>query len=107
MVLPEDEEEREEYFTGLKKTFLSTAMGVAAGVFSFYITWESGSQTIMREPFALILLLSAVWFQRSILPYFDVDPTEFDAKDWLFLGFMTITFAMVTWTLLIPVNPLR
>lgn len=105
--MPEDEEEREEYITSLKKTFLSTAVGVAAGAVSFYITWEPESRTIMREPFALILLISSVWIQRSIFPYIEVDPSDFESKDWLFLGFMTIAFALVTWTLLIPVNPLR
>lgn len=106
MVVPQDPEEREEYFNGIKKTLVSTLMGIFVGAVAFTMTWEPASGTLKREPFALILIISAVWVQRSIYPRLGIDPDDFDTKDWLFLGFMTVTFAIVVWTLLIPVNPL-
>lgn len=103
--MPEGEE-REEYVTSMKKTLLSTAFGLALGPICFYMTWDAESQSLMREPFAFFLLLGAVWVQGAVLPHLGVDTEELEAKDWLFIGFMTITFALAVWTLLIPVNPI-
>jgi len=99
-------EEREEYITSLKKTFLSTAVGIALGPICFYMTWDAATQSLIREPFALIAILSGIWAQKAIFPHIGVDPDEFESKDWLFLGFMTMAFALATWTLIIPINPI-
>ncbi|MBS1262968.1 MAG: hypothetical protein MAG715_00133 [Methanonatronarchaeales archaeon] len=104
-LLPEGDE-REEYMRGIKKTLLSTLLGILSGALSFELTWSQEADGLIREPFALMLILFAIWLQGPLFPYIGVDPSEFDSKDWLFLGFMTVTFAITTWTLLIPVNPI-
>lgn len=108
-LLPEDEGEREEYFTSLKKTFVSAGVGVLSGVAAFALTWNPAGvaegDPIIREPFALFLILAAIWIQGPVFRAMGVEPDDFESKDWLFIGFMTLTFAVATWTLMIPANP--
>jgi hypothetical protein len=81
-----------KHVEGIKKTVLSSLLGIVGGVASFYLS-----------AYSLFILIVIVYSQRFILPRLGVDAKEFRATDWFFLVFMTVAFWFVTWTILL--NP--
>jgi hypothetical protein len=81
-----------KHVEGIKKTILSSLLGIIGGVASFYLS-----------AYSLFILIVIVYSQRVILPRIGVDAKEFRATDWFFLVFMTVAFWFVTWTILL--NP--
>lgn len=91
------EEEREkERIEGIKKTAISGIFGIFAGIISFYLAGEGQ----VRAGFGFTILAFAILIQKYICPLinFTVDLTT---KDWLYMGFMTLSFWFVSWTLLL------
>jgi len=89
-----------EYITALKKTALSSIMGVLAGVVAFFIATGPDSM-LQREGISLISILFFIWIQQSIFPFIGVDAKKFSGKDWAFIGMMTFFFAYMIWVLLL------
>ncbi|MGZ4864327.1 MAG: EMC6-like membrane protein [Halobacteriota archaeon] len=81
-----------KHVEGIKKTVLSSLLGIVGGVASFYLS-----------AYSLFILIVIIYSQRLILPRVGVDAKEFRATDWFFLVFMTVAFWFVTWTILL--NP--
>ncbi len=81
-----------KHIEGIKKTALSSALGIAGGVASFYL-----------PAYSFFILIVVVYSQRIILPRIGVDASEYRATDWFFLVFMTVAFWFVSWTILL--NP--
>ncbi|MGZ4910954.1 MAG: EMC6-like membrane protein [Halobacteriota archaeon] len=81
-----------KHVEGIKKTVLSSLLGIVGGVASFYLS-----------AYSLFILIVIIYSQRLILPRVGVEAKEFRATDWFFLVFMTVAFWFVTWTILL--NP--
>jgi hypothetical protein len=84
------EEKRVKHVEGIKKTALSSVLGVAGGVISYYL-----------PAYSLFILIVVVYGQRLILPRLAIDTKEYRLTDWFFLGFMTFAFWFVSWTILL------
>ncbi|OUJ18609.1 putative membrane protein [Methanonatronarchaeum thermophilum] len=84
----------------LKKTALPSVMGIVAGVVAYYIA-AGPAGPLQREVFGLVAILFFMWIQQSVFPLIDIDTDDFGGKDWAFVGFMTITFAYITWSLIL------
>ncbi|PTD94331.1 hypothetical protein C9439_03280 [archaeon SCG-AAA382B04] len=93
--------DKSEYYTSLKKTGLSSILGLLGGVVAYYIAGPSLAALKQKEPFGLLFLLFLVWIQQSLFPLIDVDPDEFSGKDWAFIGLMTLSFGFISWSLLL------
>jgi len=89
---PSEEERRILYREGLVKTLLSSFFGVIAGVLSFKL----------GNSFPTILLVIAVLIaiQYPIYRKIGVRMKEFGKKDWIYVGFMTFDFWLITSVLL-------
>lgn len=81
-----------KHIEGIKKTALSSVLGIVGGLASFYL-----------PAYSFFILIVVVYSQRIILPWIGVDAKEFRATDWFFLVFMTVAFWFVSWTILL--NP--
>lgn len=81
-----------KHVEGIKKTALSSLLGIAGGVASFFL-----------PAYWIFILIAIVYSQRIILPRIGVDAKEYRATDWFFLVFMTVAFWFVSWTILL--NP--
>ncbi|NYT00268.1 MAG: hypothetical protein GKB99_00880 [Methanocellales archaeon] len=91
------EEDREkEYMDGIKKTAISGIFGVLAGIISFYLAGEGQ----VRAGFGFTVLAFAILIQKYIYPLINVTG-ELKTKDWFYVGFMTLSFWFVSWTLLL------
>lgn len=90
-----------EYYDSLKKTGLSSILGIVGGVIAFYVAGPTLASLKQKEPFGLLLLLFFVWIQKSLLPMIGVDTSDFGGKDWAFIGLMTISFGFISWSLLL------
>jgi hypothetical protein len=84
------QEKRVKHVEGIKKTALSSVLGIAGGVFSYYL-----------PAYSFFILIVVVYGQRLILPRLAIDTKEFRLTDWFFLVFMTVAFWFVSWTILL------
>lgn len=76
------------------KTFLPLLMGIIAGLISYLLTGDMRS----RDPFGILVLVITVYLHKFILPRFDV---TIETKDWLGIGFLTLSTWYISWTLLL------
>lgn len=84
------QEKRVKHVEGIKKTALSSVLGIAAGVLSYYL-----------PAYSFFILIVVVYGQRLVLPRLAIDTKEFRLTDWFFLVFMTFAFWFVSWTILL------
>jgi len=77
------------------KTYLPLLMGIIAGIISFLLTGDFRS----RDPFGIIVLIFFIYIHKYILPKFGEEVTS--GKDWLAVGFLTLTTWYITWTILL------
>ncbi|MGB9372244.1 MAG: hypothetical protein WCB79_09995 [Halobacteriota archaeon] len=86
----QEQGEQTKHVEGIKKTLLSSLLGIAGGVFSFYL-----------PAYGILILLVVVYAQRLALPRIKIDTKEYRFTDWFFLVFMTFAFWFVSWTILL------
>jgi cation transport ATPase len=86
----QEQEEQTKHVDGIKKTLLSSLLGIAGGVISYYL-----------PAYGLLILLVVVYAQRLALPRIKIDTKEYRFTDWFFLVFMTFAFWFVSWTILL------
>jgi cation transport ATPase len=86
----QEQERRTKHVEGIKKTLLSSLLGIVGGVFSYYL-----------PAYGILILLVVVYAQRLVLPRVKIDTKEFRFTDWFFLVFMTFAFWFVSWTILL------
>ena len=86
----QEQEEQTKHVEGIKKTLLSSLLGIAGGVFSYYL-----------PAYGILILLVVVYTQRLALPRIKIDTKEYRFTDWFFLVFMTFAFWFVSWTILL------
>lgn len=96
-----EEERKKEYMGGIKKTVIPGIFGIIGGFISFYLAGSVVGGVQPRAGFGLIILVSAVFIQKYIFPLVSIRAEELGAKDWLYIGFMTLAFWFVSWTFLL------
>lgn len=85
-----ESEKQIKHVEGIKKTLLSSLLGIVAGVFSYYL-----------PAYGILILLILIYAQRIILLRVKIDTKEFRFTDWFFIVFMTFAFWFVSWTILL------
>ncbi|OKY78877.1 MAG: putative membrane protein [Candidatus Methanohalarchaeum thermophilum] len=89
-----------KYVESLKKTALSSLLGIVAGFVAFFIS-KGPEGPLQRDFFGFIVIVFFIWIQQSIYPMIDIDPGDFSGKDWAYLGLMTLSFGFIVWTLIL------
>ncbi|HYB58707.1 MAG TPA: hypothetical protein VEB88_00485 [Candidatus Acidoferrales bacterium] len=85
-----ESEKQIKHVEGIKKTLLSSLLGIVGGVLSYYL-----------PAYGILILLIVIYMQRIILPRVKIDTKELRFTDWFFLVFMTFAFWFVSWTILL------
>jgi len=95
------EERKKAYVDGIKKTVIPGVFGIIGGFISFYLAGEGVNGVQPRAGFGLIVLVFFISVQKYIFPLVNIHTEEMGAKDWLYIGFMTLVFWFVSWTFLL------
>ena len=82
------------------KTVLTVIVGAVMGaVFAYTLGDATGTS------FSIFAMLIFVFFltyaQKLIYPFVGINVEKFRIRDWFFTGFMTFSFWLITWTILI------
>lgn len=91
-------EKQAEHIVRIKKTLVSCIAGILVGVLSWYL------QVTVKNDIGLLafmLMLAGVVLQRHVFILLKIDSRKMGAKDWLYQGFMTFAFWVMTWTILL------
>ncbi|MDI6888205.1 MAG: hypothetical protein QMC78_00710 [Methanocellales archaeon] len=109
MRIPEKsgEERKKEYVDGIKKTIIPGIFGIIGGFISFYLAGNGIGGVQPRAGFGLIILVFVIFIQKYVFPLVSVRAEELGAKDWLYIGFMTLAFWFVSWTFLLTCKYLK
>lgn len=97
-ILTPDERKR-LLIDGIKKTAVPAFIGAA-----FALLFVQTADQIAGKPWYLVFLLVifvSYYIQRLLYPVINVRVKEFEAKDWLYVEFLTIIYLLVFWTLLL------
>lgn len=97
-ILTPDERKR-LLIEGIKKTAVPAFIGAA-----FALLFVQTADKIAGKPWYLVFLLVILvsyYIQRFLYPVINVRVKEFEAKDWLYVEFLTIIYMLVFWTLLL------
>jgi len=87
-----------EHIARIKRTLVSSLMGIIAGVLSYYINISFSKDA---GYLALMLMLAGIVIQKHIFILMGMDTAKLGAKDWFYQGFMTFAFWFMTWTILL------
>lgn len=93
------EQRRKDRVEGIIKTAVASILGIVAGVVAFLVLDEGTDNTW----YAIIVIIAIVtyYIQRVIYPQIKIDTKEFGIKDWFYVEFLVIDFALVTWVLML------
>ncbi|MFP4654154.1 MAG: hypothetical protein ACLFMM_00475 [Methanohalobium sp.] len=93
------EQRRKDRVEGIIKTAVASILGIIAGVVAFLVL---GTGTDTRW-YAIIVIIAIVTYyvQRVIYPQINIDIKEFGIKDWFYVEFLVVDFALVTWVLML------
>ncbi|MFB6084887.1 MAG: hypothetical protein ABEJ94_11660 [Halorientalis sp.] len=97
-------ERRAAHLRGLKVTTLSAIAGIGAAVASSVVTAGMAPAAAATSDTALLVVLGAILVQFPLLLGLGVDVGDFDAKDFLYVGFMTFSLWFVSWGVLLTAN---
>ena len=91
-------EKQAEHIARIKKTLVACIAGIIVGILSWYL------QVTVKNAIGLLafmLMLAGVVLQRHIFVLLHIETGKMGAKDWLYQGFMTFAFWIMTWTILL------
>ena len=97
-ILTPDERKR-LLIEGIKKTAVPAFIGAGFALL-FVLTADKIAGKPWYVVFLLVILVS-YYIQRFLYPVINVRVKEFEAKDWLYVEFLTIIYMLVFWTLLL------
>lgn len=94
---------KDEYFLILKRTLIAIGAGVIAGLICFYFEKGFiGTQGSSDFAFlAILIMIACILIQKHIFMLLRIDYTTLQSKDWVYQGFMTFGFWLITWTILL------
>ena len=88
----------ERRIEGIKKTVIPSLIGMVFGTLLGAVVGD-GENLNFIELFILVAMLTYV--QKFIFPSVGISPSDFETKDWFYVGFMTFAFILVSWTMYI------
>ena len=91
-------EKQAEHIVRIKKTLVACIAGILVGALSWYLQVTVKSDIGLL---AFMLMLAGVVLQRHIFILLKIDSSKMGAKDWIYQGFMTFAFWVMTWTILL------
>jgi uncharacterized membrane-anchored protein len=86
-----------EHMDRIRRTLTASFMGIAAGVIAFFMNDDPTT--------GFLLMLIAIILQRYLFIPLRKGMEPLNAKDWIYQGFMTISFWFITWTILLTSAP--
>ena len=97
---------KKEYVTVVIRTGIALALGVIAGIVSFYMVG-----TLISDPTAppnwilgVLICLVAIVIQKTIFLLIKIDTKKLGKKDWFYQGFMTFCAWFISWTMLLSAS---
>lgn len=100
------EERRRAQIEGIKKTLVSSILGIISGVLCYHLLGTGtdmmlGGVRVEWHFILLNLILITTIVQRFIYPLIGIDVLAFKGKDWFYVEFIVIDLWAVTWTILL------
>jgi hypothetical protein len=90
-------EKQAQHTDRLKRTAVACFAGILAGVLCFLVDTNPPTGTAL----GILFLAAAIVFQKYVFLALRMDYLGMTAKDWVFQGFMTFSFWIITWTILL------
>ncbi len=87
------EDKQKEHMDRIWRTLTASFLGVIAGVIAFFIPDDPTT--------GFLVMLIAIILQRYIFIPLRRGMEPLNAKDWIYQGFMTLSFWFITWTILL------
>ncbi len=91
------EDKQREHMDRIRRTLTASFLGVAAGVIAFFMPDDPTT--------GFLVMLIAIVLQRYIFIPLRRGMEPLNAKDWVYQGFMTLSFWFITWTILLTTAP--
>ncbi|HOK58163.1 hypothetical protein [Methanothrix sp.] len=100
------EERRRAQIEGIKKTLVSSILGIISGVICYNLLGNGtdmmlGGVRVEWHFILLNLILITTIVQRFIYPLIGIDVLSFKGKDWFYVEFIVVDLWAVTWTILL------
>jgi uncharacterized membrane-anchored protein len=90
------EDKQREHMDRIRRTLTASFLGIAAGVIAFFMQDDPTT--------GLLLVLIAIVIQRYLFIPLRRGMEPLNAKDWIYQGFMTLSFWFITWTILLTTS---
>jgi uncharacterized membrane-anchored protein len=90
------EDKQREHMDRIRRTLTASFLGIAAGVIAFFMQDDPTT--------GFLLVLIAIIIQRYLFIPLRRGMENLNAKDWIYQGFMTISFWFITWTILLTTS---
>jgi hypothetical protein len=91
------EDKQREHMDRIRRTLTASFLGVAAGVIAFFMPDDPTT--------GFLVMLIAIILQRYIFIPLRRGMEPLNIKDWIYQGFMTLSFWFITWTILLTTAP--
>jgi hypothetical protein len=90
------EDKQREHMDRIRRTLTASFLGIAAGLIAF---------SLQEDPTTgFLLMLIAIILQRYLFIPLRRGLESLGAKDWIYQGFMTLSFWFITWTILLTTS---
>ncbi|NVO66339.1 hypothetical protein HWN36_03195 [Methanofollis tationis] len=99
-------QKRTEHIERIHRTLVACFMGIAAGMLSYYLSGAVDPATGMQQNqiIGVLFLMAAVVFQKHIFMLMKIDYTELGGKDWFYQAFMTFSFWLIAWAVMLTTS---
>lgn len=97
---------KKEYVTIVIRTGIALALGVIAGIVSFYMIGTAIGNPAAPPNWILgiLICLVAIVIQKTIFLLIKIDTKTLGKKDWFYQGFMTFCAWFISWTMLLSAS---
>ena len=97
---------KKEYVTVVIRTGIALALGVIAGIVSFFIVGTAiGDPTKpLNWILGVLICIVAIIIQKTIFLLLKIDVKKLGKKDWFYQGFMTFCAWFISWTMLLSTS---
>ncbi len=90
------EDKQREHMDRVYRTLAASFLGIAAGIIAFYQP---------EDPITgFLVMLIAIIIQRYLFIPLRRGMEPLNLKDWIYQGFMTLSFWFITWTILLTTS---
>jgi hypothetical protein len=89
-------DKQQDHMDRIKRTLAASFLGIAAGFIAFFLRDDRTT--------GFLLMLIAIIVQRYLFIPLRRGMDPLGAKDWIYQGFMTLSFWFITWTILLTTS---